>query len=166
MVKALVAIAFLGGILAVAAVACGGDDDEDAATAAPGDPAAAVAMAAGEVRSGVTGVDENGVIQYSLYVIGGGGTTDPKSNNEGAAPFGYDVEEITFNVGDTVHFTAIPTPDVKQSHSFRIQELGVVTRMKFGNSGEITVTFDKPGRFKYLCDSHVGEGEVGIIIVQ
>lgn len=173
MVKQLSAIAILAGIVALAAVACSGGDEETtapppAAAAAPeaaADPAAE-AQATGAVRSGVTGVDENGVIEYSIYVIGGGGTTGEKSATYGAAPFTYDVDEITFNIGDTVHFTAIPTADPKQSHTFSILDLGAITRMKFGNSGEVTVTFDKPGRFQYRCDNHTGEGENGIIIVQ
>jgi plastocyanin len=162
MFRTLVAIALVAGIASLAAVACGGSDDEDAA---PPPPAADV-QTTGAVRSGVTGVDENGVIQYSIYVIGGGGITGEKSAQYGAASFTYDVDEITFKVGDTVHFTAIPTADPKQSHTFSIQELGAITRMKFGNSGEVTVVFDKPGRFQYRCDIHTGEGENGIIIVQ
>ena len=167
MIKPLAAIAILAGIASLAAVACGGGDEEDAAAPPPSAAApAAESQTTGAVRSGVTGVDENGVIQYSIYVIGGGGTTGQKSATYGAAPFTYDVDEITFNIGDTVHFTAFPTADAKQSHTFSITELDAITRMKFGNSGEVTVTFDKPGRFQYRCDNHTGEGENGIIIVQ
>ena len=168
MIKPLAAIAILAGIASLAAVACGGGDEEDAAAPPPAAAApAAESQDTGAVRSGVTGVDENGVIQYSIYVIGGGGTGGEKQSAQyGAANFGYDVKEIRFKVGDTVLFTAIPTRDVKQQHTFGIFDFGAITRMKFGNSGEVTVTFDKPGRFPYRCEIHAGEGEAGNIIVE
>ena len=174
MVKQLAAIAILVSVVSLAAAACGGGDDEaaapppPAAAAAPGATAAPAADAQETVpvRSGVTGIDENGVIQYSIYVVGGGGSGGEKSTIFGAAAFGYDVEEITFNVGDTVHFTAIPTEDVKQSHTFSIPEFNALASLRFGNTGETTVTFDKPGRFIYRCNTHAGEGETGFIIVQ
>ena len=140
------------------------DPAEAAATAT------AVAIAAGEVQSGVTGSDpETGAILYSIYVVGGGGFTGVKSNTYGAVPFFFEVEEITFNAGDTVTFTAIPTDDAKQQHTFSVQKAAggfAVARMKYGASGTVTVTFDEPGTFTYRCDIHTGEGMVGTITVQ
>ena len=187
MVKALVTIAILVGLFAVAAVACGGGDDEEAppppaAAAAQGPPeapsaspdpglaaatATAVAIAAGDVRSGPTGTDpETGAILYSLYVVGGGGGTGEKTNLYGNAPFNWEVNELTFNVGDTVTITAIPTEDKAWVHTFTIQDLGVLSKMKFGNPTTVTITFDKPGTFKFRCDLHKGEGMNGTITVQ
>ena len=187
MFKALVTLAILVGLFAVAAVACGGGDDEEAppppaAAAAPGAPeapsdspdpglaaatATAEAIAAGDLRSGPTGTDPaTGAILYSLYVVGGGGGTGEKSNLYGRAPFNWEIAEITFNVGDTVTFTAIPTDDKTEQHTFTIKDLGVLTKMKFGNPTTVTITFDKPGTFNYRCDLHKGEGMNGTITVQ
>ena len=174
MIKKLMSLVLLVGVVFLVTVACGGGDDEEQTVS---DAAKAQALSSDlialreaskddEVRSGVTGIDENGVIQYSIYVEGGGAGTGEKSAQYGAAGFTYDVDEITFKVGDTVHFTAIPPPDPKQQHTFIIQEFSALARMKFGKSGEVTVTFDRAGSFKFQCREHTGYGEFGTIIVQ
>ena len=112
------------------------------------------------------GIDENGVIQYSLYMVGGGGSGGQKSAIFGSAPFNWEVTDITFNAGDTVTFTVIPTADLKQSHTFSIKEFGPTTHVKYGKSANRTVTFDKPGRFRYWCDTHLQEGMLGYITVE
>ena len=94
MVKQIAAIAILVSVVSLATVACGGSDAEDAAppppaaAAAPGatDAPAAEAQETVPVKSGVTGTDENGVIQYEMHVVGGGGTTGPKSALHGSTP--------------------------------------------------------------------------------
>ena len=198
MPKGLVTLVLLAGIVSLAVVACGGGttttrlervqatataEAEAAAAPAAGEGAAAgldpaeaaatataVAMASGEVKSGVTGTDpETGAILYSIYVVGGGGFLGVKTNTYGAVPFIFEVEEMTFNTGDTVLFTAIPTDDAKQQHTFSVQKAGggfAVARMKYGASGTVTVTFDESGTFKYRCDIHTGEGMNGTITVQ
>ena len=162
--EAVAAVAAAAAPAAGEGAAAGLDTAEAAATAT------AVAMAAGEVKSGVTGSDpETGAILYSIYVVGGGGFTGVKSNTYGAVPFFFEVEEITFNAGDTVTFTAIPTDDAKQQHTFSVQKAAggfAVARMKYGKSGTVTVTFDESGTFTYRCDIHTGEGMVGTITVQ
>ena len=173
MLKPLVPIAILAGIVALAAVACGGDDDEaaappPAAAAAPGAAAAPAAEAeeTGPVKSGVTGTDETGAILYSLYMLGGGGITGGKSALHGSTPFSWEVTDITFNVGDTVTFTLIPTADAKWSHTFSIKEHGSLTHVKFAKSATATFTFDKPGEYRYWCDIHLQEGMFGYITVE
>ena len=109
---------------------------------------------------------DTGAVLYSLYIVGGGGTTGEKSSIYGATPFNWEVTDLTFNVGDTVAFTVIPTDDPMQSHTFSILEFGTIARMKYGKSATATLTFDKPGRFRYWCDFHSGEGMNGVITVQ
>ena len=119
------------------------------------------------MRSGVTGTDPaTGAILYSLYVAGGGAGEGPKTNIYGSKPFSWEVNELTFNVGDTVIITAIPTADKVQVHTFTVLDLDVVSKMKFGKSTSVTITFDKPGTFKFRCDLHKGEGMNGTITVQ
>ena len=172
MIKPILIIAILAGIAALAAVACGGDDEEAAAP-----PAAATAndeaQDADEIRSGATGTDpETGAILYSLYVVGGGGTSSMLSNLHDRARFAWEVTDVTFNVGDTVTFTVIPLPpgaspgSSSTTHTFSIRELGSLTYVKFGKPATVTITFDKPGDFQYRCDLHIGEGMKGIITVQ
>ena len=169
MLRHLGLIAILTSVVWLTAVACSGGDDDEAASSPP--PAAAAAPAADAqetvpVRSGVTGTDENGVIQYSMYMVGGGGITGQKSGLHGSTPFAWEVTDLTFNVGDTVTFTLIPTADAKWSHTFSIKEHGSVTHAKYGKSATATATFDEPGRFRYWCDIHVQEGMFGYIIVE
>ena len=171
MIKKLMPIVLLVAVVVLVSVACG--DEAQGMSDAAKDQALSSDLIAlreakknDEVRSGVTGVDENGVIQYSIYVEGGGAGTGEKSGQYGAAGFTYDIDEITFKVGDTVHFTAIPPPDPKQQHTFIIQEFDALARMKYGKSGEVTVTFDRAGSFKFQCREHTGYGEFGTIIVQ
>ena len=174
MVKQIVAIAILVSVVSLAAAACGGGDDEaaapppSAAAAAPGTTAAPAAEAQETVpvRSGVTGTDENGVIQYSMYMVGGGGITGQKSSLHGSTPFAWEVTDLTFNVGDTVTFTLIPTADAKWSHTFSTKEFGPATHVKYGNSATATITFDNAGRFRYWCAIHFQEGMFGYITVE
>ena len=172
MVKQL-ATAILVSVVTLVAVACGGGDDEEtaapppAAAAAPGAAApAAEAQGTGAVRSGVTGIDENGVIQYSIYIVGGGSTGGATHLRPGVPPINWEVTDLTFNVGDTVAFTVIPTADPTQSHTFSTKDFGPTTHVKFAKSATVTITFDKPGRYRYWCEIHFGQGMVGYITVE
>jgi len=86
-------------------------------------------------------------------------------------PNTWDIKEMTFNVGDTVNFTIVPYGDgteraLRDRHTFTIRDLGINESVKYGKSANITVTFDKPGRYRYWCDIHVQEGEFGYITVE
>lgn len=176
MVKQLAAIAILASVVSLVTVACGGGDDEDAAppppAAAPPPPAAAAPVSAAEaqetgpVKSGVTGTDENGVIQYSIYIVGGGSTGGATHLRVGVPPFNWEVTDLTFNVGDTVAFTVIPTADPRQTHTFSTKEFGPTTHVKYGKSATATLTFDEHGQFRYWCEIHFGQGMKGLITVQ
>lgn len=180
MLKRLAPLALLIGIVSLALVACGGDDEADAdapaaAAAAPAAPAAGQPAAqAGEgptpepTRPAGTGITkrEGNLVDFTVSVVGGGGTTGQKSNTYGAVPFQFHPTEMIFKVGDVVTFTAIPTDDAKQQHTFSVTDLNAIAYMKYGNTGTVTVTFDKAGQFKYRCDIHTGEGMNGVITVQ
>ena len=180
MLKKLLPLAILSGVITLALAACGGDGSSSGAEPVATVDYAAVAAAAptrvitptpiptrpaGETV-GIQSQDGN-KYEYIVRVVGGGGTTGPKSNTYGAVPMKFYPEEMTFKVGDVVTFTAIPTSDVKQQHTFSIKESWgtFVARMKYGKQGTTTVTFSEPGTWKYRCDIHTGEGMNGIITV-
>ena len=187
MIKPILIVGILVGIASLAAVSCGGGDDEEAPPAAAAAPAGADAAAPdqGSARvelpsqgtsfaipavSGVTRREGN-VIDFTLNSLGGGTSLSTNSNLQNAAPNTYDIREMNFNVGDTVNFTIVPYGDgteraLRDRHTFTIRDLGISKSVKYGNSANFTVTFDKPGRFQYVCDIHIQEGEWGHIIVE
>ena len=115
MPKRLAPLVPLVGIASLALVACGGDDGEatapTVAAAQPQlDPTAVITPTPEPTRpagAGITKRDGN-VVEMTLTIVGGGGTTEPKSNTYGAGPFQWFPNEMTFKVGDTVNFTLIP----------------------------------------------------------
>ena len=173
MPKRLAPLVPLVGIASLALVACGGDDGEatapTVAAAQPQlDPTAVITPTPEPTRpagAGITKRDGN-VVEMTLTIVGGGGTTEPKSNTYGAVPFQWFPNEMTFKVGDTVNFTLIPTEDKKQQHRFLLRDLGVGQSIKYGNTAYFTHTFDKPGTFRFICEIHAYEGMDGEIIVQ
>ena len=164
----------LAGIVSLAGVACGGDAEEEAAAPTEAaaqpqlSPTAVVTPTPEPTRpagAGITNRDGN-VVEMTLTIVGGGGTTEPKSNTYGAVPFQWFPNEMTFKVGDTVNFTIIPTEDKKQQHRLVLRDLGVGQYIKYGNTAYLTHTFDKPGTFRFICEVHAYEGMDGEIIVQ
>ena len=187
MIKPILIVGILVGIASLAAVSCGGGDDEEAAPAAAAPAAAATSAPDQETArveppgnqdtsyaipavSGVTRREGN-VIEFTLNSLGGGANLSTQSNLHNTAPNTYDIQEMTFNVGDTVNFTIVPYGDgteraLKDRHTFTIRDLGISESVKYGNSANVTITFDKPGKHRYWCDLHVQEGEWGFIIVE
>ena len=187
MIKPMLVMGILVGIASLAAVSCGGGDDEEAPPAAAAAPAGTDAAAPDEGQAridlpeqgtsyaipAVSGVTrrEGNVVDFTLNSLGGGANLSTQSNLHNTAPNTYDIREVTFNVGDTVNFTIVPYGDgtdraLKDRHTFTIRDLGITESVKYGNSANLTITFDKPGRFQYVCDIHVQEGEWGHIIVE
>lgn len=169
MLTRLLSIALLTGLVSLAAAACGGGDDEEAApppgaAAAPAaDPAAAEATI--PAVGGITKRKGNEV-WITLNIVGGGGSTGIRSSTYGAAPYAYEPKELTINVGDTVHFTLIPTADPTQQHAFSLRTLDVIQNVKYGKTAYLTHTFDQPGDFRWVCPLHIGDNESGFIHVQ
>ena len=173
MMKRLMPIALLAAVFSLAAVACGGGDDDEAAPAAAAPPAAAAAptadpSAAEPATPAVGGITkrEGNEVWVTLQIVGGGGTTGERSSAYGAALFAYEPKELTINVGDTVHFTLIPTRDPAQQHAFFLRTLDVIQNVKYGKTAYLTHTFDQPGDFRWICPPHLGDNESGIIHVQ
>ena len=173
MIKQLAAIAILASVVSLTAVACGGDAEEEAAApaAAPaptGQPTAVVTPTPVPTRPAGAGITnrEGNVVEVTLTIVGGGGSTGPKSNTYGAVPFQWFPNEMTFKVGDTVNFTIIPTEDKGQQHRLLLRNLGVGQSIKYGNTAYFTHTFDTPGTFRFICEIHTYEGMNGEIIVE
>ena len=183
-IRPILIIGILVGIASLAAVSCGGDEEE-AAPAAAAPAAATSAPDQGPARvelprqgtsyaipavSGVTRREGN-VIDFTLNSLGGGANLSTQSNLHNTAPNTYDIREMTFNVGDTVNLTIVPYGDgteraLRDRHTFTIRDLGINESVKYGKAANITITFDKAGRFQYVCDIHLQEGEWGHIIVE
>ena len=173
-------------------MACGGGDSDTAAVSPLGADTAAVQPTAatdpdasptpffgGASRSPIPGDAElptdvgersrdGNKIEYTVRVLGGAGSRSNVyfSNTYGSLPFSYYPADMTFKVGDIVTFTVIPTEDLKEVHSFSIPDLMIRHRIKYAKTATFEITFDKPGKYFFLCDTHSQEGMTGSVTVQ
>lgn len=77
----------------------------------------------------------------------------------------YLPKELTVPVGSTVSFY-VTSPDVQ--HGFKIQDTNVNFQVIPGQVSKLTVTFDKPGTYNFICTEYCGSGHAvmyGAIIV-
>lgn len=74
--------------------------------------------------------------------------------------------EITVAAGSTVSFY-VTSKDVQ--HGFRIQDTNVNMQIVPGQVSKLTVTFDEPGRYDYICTEYCGSAHAimyGTVIVE
>ena len=160
--QSVLTVVILAVFLSLVAVACGGGEDQQQRMGLLEERPAIV--------SGVTSRAGN-VVDFTLNALGGGSNPNPKSNLHNTIPYSWDVTEMTFAVGDTVNFTIVPYGDgtehaLRDRHTFNIKEFGTRVHIKYGKASTVSITFDKPGEYRYWCDNHPGEYMEGVITVQ
>ena len=85
-----------------------------------------------------------------------------KTINITASRFAFDPNEITVNKGEEVTLV-IRSKDV--SHGLVIEDLGVRTEVKKGQSASVTFTPDKVGNFEGKCAHFCGSGHGSMTLV-
>lgn len=77
----------------------------------------------------------------------------------------YLPKEMTVPVGSSVSFY-VTSPDVQ--HGFKIQDTNANFQVLPGQVSKLTVTFDEPGTYNFICTEYCGSGHAvmyGAIIV-
>lgn len=77
----------------------------------------------------------------------------------------YLPKEITVPVGSSVSFY-VTSPDVQ--HGFKIQDTNANFMVLPGQVSKLTITFDKPGTYNFICTEYCGSGHAvmyGAVIV-
>ena len=78
----------------------------------------------------------------------------------------FQPRDITVPVGSKVTFY-VTSKDVQ--HGFKIQDTNVNVQIVPGQVSKLTVTFDKPGQYDYICTEYCGAGHAamfGSVIVE
>ncbi|RMF40353.1 MAG: cytochrome C oxidase subunit II [Anaerolineae bacterium] len=78
----------------------------------------------------------------------------------------FNPREITVPAGSTVTFY-VTSKDVQ--HGFKIQDTNINMQVLPGYVSKLTVTFDKPGEYNFICTEYCGTGHAamfGKIIVE
>ena len=78
----------------------------------------------------------------------------------------FQPRDITVPVGSTVTFF-VTSKDVQ--HGFKIQDTNVNVQVVPGHVSQLTVNFDKPGQYNYICTEYCGAGHAamfGSVIVE
>ncbi|GAB4426864.1 MAG: cytochrome c oxidase subunit II [Anaerolineae bacterium] len=98
------------------------------------------------------GLRELGGGKYEAYIVGRTWAWDPK--------------EITVPVGSTVTFF-ITAKDVQ--HGFMLWDTNLNIQIVPGQVSKLTITFDTPGEYPYICNEYCGVGHhtmAGKVIVE
>jgi cytochrome c oxidase subunit 2 len=76
-----------------------------------------------------------------------------------ARQYSFDPREISVPEGATVTFR-ITSVDVQ--HGFKLQDTNVNMQIVPGHVSELTVTFDEPGQYPYICHEFCGIGHAAM----
>jgi len=153
--KRLFAILAIAGVLAIAAVACGGVDDDDVSPTKVPTPATTAAPDPTTPPSNNGGDGDAIAINVDMMDIGG---------------FRFSPVDLTFAVGQKVSMTVKSEGTV---HTFTASDLptaegsGAESGFVLGGKSEVLeFTPNQVGTFNFICIPHQSMGMVGTITVQ
>ena len=135
-----------------------------------------VDLAAGSYQLGCKPGQKGNGIRADITVVGKGGSVQAGSKAANrdveltAVDYSFDLNDPGIKAGETILFEMKNAGH--QPHDFEVftpdnKVLGQIDQTDPGKTGKATLTFDKPGRYRYICDvaDHQSRGMKGSFTV-
>ena len=135
-----------------------------------------VDLAAGDYQLGCKPGQKGNGIRADITVVGKGGAIQAGTKAADrdveltAVDYSFDLKDPGIKAGETILFEMKNAGD--QPHDFEVfspdnKALGKIDQTGPGKTGKATITFDKPGRYRYICDvsDHQSRGMKGTFTV-
>jgi uncharacterized cupredoxin-like copper-binding protein len=135
-----------------------------------------VDLAAGAYQLGCKPGQKGNGIRADITVVGKGGAVKAGTKAADrdveltAVDYSFDLKDPGIKAGETILFEMKNAGD--QPHDFEVftpdnKVLGEIDQTEPGKTGKATLTFDKPGRYRYICDvsDHQSRGMKGTFTV-